>query len=92
MMSLNEIIEKETATLKTTISYTKDAPQFKVGDLVKATGKRVSLTCPSNDVGIIVETMSDKAYVRTGRTVRVYWQRNKRKAIVNPNWLEKINI
>ena len=66
--------------------------ELKVGDLVRPTGERISLTCPSNDVGRIVETISDKAYVRTGRTVRVYWQRNKRKAVVNPGWLEKINI
>jgi len=66
--------------------------ELKVGDLVKPTGQRTSFTCPSNDVGIIVETISDKAYVRTGRTVRVYWQRNQRKAIVNPNWLEKMKI
>jgi hypothetical protein len=70
----------------------KDTPQFEVGDLVKPTGHRVSLMCPSNDVGIIVETISDQAYVKTGRTVRVYWQRNERKALVDPGWLEKIKI
>tara|TARA_Y100000296_G_C5109794_1_gene224542 strand:- start:327 stop:575 length:249 start_codon:yes stop_codon:yes gene_type:complete len=82
-MGRDEIIEKE---------HSSTVGIFEVGDLVIPSGARISLTCPSNDVGIIVETMSDKAYVRTGRTVRVYWQRNKRKAIVNPSWLEKIKI
>ena len=63
---------------------------FKVGDLVKPTGTRTSVTCPSEDVGVVIELMTDSAYTKTGRTVRVYWQRNKRKALVLAGWLEKI--
>jgi len=92
MKSIEELVEQNYSQEVAPISSARPTTKFEIGDLVRPSGKRVSLTCPSNDVGIVVETMSDKAYVRTGRTVRVYWQRNQRKAIVNPSWLEKINI
>jgi hypothetical protein len=63
---------------------------FEIGDLVKPTGARISVTCPSEDIGVVIELMTTPPYTDTGRTVRVYWQRNKRKALVCEGWLEKI--
>ena len=63
---------------------------FKVGDLVRPIGKRISVNCPSEDIGVVIEVLTHESYVETGRTVRVYWQKNGRKALIQPGWLEKI--
>jgi|1_EtaG_2_1085319.scaffolds.fasta_scaffold25954_4 hypothetical protein len=69
--------------------------RFNIGDLVVPIGEKPSTyTCPHDDIGIVLEVLRDKGihknYIETGRTVRVYWQKSKIKALVKSGWLEKV--